>query len=71
MTVANGNTVAGTTVGTVLSLFGSIPIAGWSSNTIQSADTDTKVVAVGLVNGTNAGTSGSIVTGKQIGRAHV
>lgn len=35
-------------VGQTISLFAQIPIAGWSSNTVSSADTDTRVVAASV-----------------------
>lgn len=39
----NGNSLVGT--GTTVSFQFSVPIVGWSSNSVQSADTDTRVVA--------------------------
>ncbi len=41
----NGNSVFGT-VGQICSLFARIPISGWSSNSVASNDTDTRVVAM-------------------------
>lgn len=41
------------------SFFASVPIAGWSSNTIVSSDTDTRVVAARYT--TNTGTTGGTI----------
>jgi len=43
LTPANGNVITASSV--VLSVNFSVPIAGWSSNTVQSSDTDTKVIS--------------------------
>lgn len=48
LTAANGNVVSGGTGN--ISIFAKVPIQGWSSNTVQSQDTDTRVVAATLQN---------------------
>jgi hypothetical protein len=42
LTALNGNNVI--VAGVIYSLFASVPITGWSSNTVASADTDTRIV---------------------------
>lgn len=52
---ANGSAVANS--GNQVAMYFKVPIQGWSSNTVSSADTDTRVVAANYQNTTTAATT--------------